>query len=1358
MFHLKACVIGGVLCAGLAWSQSGTITTLAGGYPFGDGGSATEAALFQLGAMAVDDSGNLFVVDGTRSLIHRITPDGTIRVVAGNGGRGSSGDGGPATKAEIGFSNWEDPTGLALDRSGNLYYSDFSNHRVRRIGVDGIITTIAGTGSGAFGGDGGPAAQAQLSAPAGLAMDANGNLYVADSGNHRVRKIDSTGVITTVAGTGEKGFAGDGGPAVNAQLASPIDVAIDLNGNLYIAESGTSRVRKVDSGGTISTVAGGGTRSPADGVLATEVSLGSRLTGVAVDPQGNLHLNLTSRVFRLTSDGRLVPAVGSGVIGNTGEGGPAKTASLWNSKGIVFDREGNLHRSDLMGQIRKVDRAGIIRTIAGASYTAGAGGPAAYARVCWPSHLAADTAGNVFMLEQGGFLRKVSTSGILSILGGESSQKPLLQSGQQLPAGSVTLGTSALTTDRDGNLYVLGARPARIYVVTPDGLASIVPGTDSREFFDALGSGADDSIARDSAGNFYISSGVAHRVFRLAPGGAVSVFAGSGTQGFGGDGGPASQAYLNTPGALAVDASGSLFIADDGNYRIRRVDSAGIISTVAGTGRLGFNGDGREGTQTDISRVHQLAADNSGNVYFADQNNQRIRKLTPAGIVITVAGDGNKGFSGDGGPATSAAMSGPWGVTVDANGSVFVADTGNHRVRKVQGSAPFLISPSGLLFATTLGTSPAPQQLTITVAEREERAFRVTVSAAWLSVSLSEGSVPTGSSIAVTVTASAEGLPKGTYVGRITFIRSDGDEQVVVPVTMLISGTPAQLKLSQTALTFVSVVGGGAPPAQSLRVLNTGTGQMNWTVSASTLAGGAGWLTATAPGVDVKVNPAGLAAGTYYGLITVTAPSADNSPQSAVVLLVVLPADQRPGPVVSPLGLIFTSDVAQRVIIANVSTRAVQFTSSASVEGGRNWLAYSPTSGTVVAGGTQVIEIKPNLQTVVAGVYRGEIELRFQPDSVSVRVSLLLVVAPSVGKSAVRAAASCTADRWLPVFRSPGESFTATAGWPQTVEVGVVDNCGQQMNSGQVAVTFSQNDPQLRLVSVGEGRWTGVWASRNPRASGVQLTARAESESPRLVGEARITGGVKDSPEQPAIAPGGVVNAASLRRDAPVAVGGYVSIFGTKLARETSVTGEGAWPLELGDTAALVAGRLLPLQFISEGQVNGVLPQGVADSTRQQMIVRKGQSYSLPEEVLVAASEPGIFTVSGGGSGQASAYVSTEAGLVLADAGTPAKSGELVLLYAAGLGPVDAPVKDGEAGPAEPPAKVTHPVKVTIQGREAEVVDAYLSASLVGVYEVLAKVPGGVKADTAAQVVLSVGDQSASPVVTIAVAGDEVLQ
>ncbi len=326
----------------------GTIMTIAGNGQdafSGDGGPATQAAVGTAIGLAVDAAGNLFVAEsGNIDRVRRISPAGIITTVAGSGKDSFSGDGGPATSAGM------EPTQVIVDSADNLYVSDNPNNRIRKVSASGIITTVAGGGHPADGlGDGGPATSARLLSPTGITLDARGDLFIAENGAHRVRMVTPAGTITTVAGTGTAGFAGDGGPAAAAQLDLPKDVAVDDAGHLYISDFGNHRVRMMGPDGTINTVAGGG--SPADGLGDGGLARDARLNTparLALDGAGNLFIADTNdrRIRRVGPVGIISTVAGTGVAGFAGDGGPATQAELSGPVGVVMDKAGNLYFSD----------------------------------------------------------------------------------------------------------------------------------------------------------------------------------------------------------------------------------------------------------------------------------------------------------------------------------------------------------------------------------------------------------------------------------------------------------------------------------------------------------------------------------------------------------------------------------------------------------------------------------------------------------------------------------------------------------------------------------------------------------------------------------------------------------------------------------------------------------------------------------------------------------------------------------------------------------------------------------------------------------------------------------------------------
>jgi sugar lactone lactonase YvrE len=326
---------------------AGTIVTVVGtgqAGSAGDGGKATEAQLRFPRGLAFDAAGNLFIAEFGNSQVRKVSADGIISTVAGIAGEeGFSGDNGPATQAKL----WA-PRGITVDGAGHLFIADRDNHRVRKVSPDGIITTVVGTGKEGFSGDGGPATEAQLRGPYDVAVDAAGNLLIVEEDSHRVRKVSPDGIITTVAGTGKAGFSGDAGPAKEARLDSPHGVAVDAAGNLFIADTQNHRVRKVDTNGIITTVAGSAQPGfGGDGGPATAAQLDSP-DGLAVDTAGNLFIAdlFNHRVRKVNPEGIITTVAGSDRKTFSSEGGPATEAGLRGPYAVAVDAAGNLYISD----------------------------------------------------------------------------------------------------------------------------------------------------------------------------------------------------------------------------------------------------------------------------------------------------------------------------------------------------------------------------------------------------------------------------------------------------------------------------------------------------------------------------------------------------------------------------------------------------------------------------------------------------------------------------------------------------------------------------------------------------------------------------------------------------------------------------------------------------------------------------------------------------------------------------------------------------------------------------------------------------------------------------------------------------
>ena len=692
-------------------AQDFNISTVAGAgrlVNFGEGGPAVQAQLSSPQRIAVDGAGNLYIANTYDHRILKVDSTGMIATLAGTGASGFSGDGGPATLAQLNY-----PSGLTLDGAGNLYIADGFNNRIRKVDSTGTITTIAGTGQGGFSGDGGPATLAQLYYSSGLTLDGAGNLYIADNRNHRIRKVDSTGTITTIAGTGQGGFSGDGGPATLAQLYSPQGLTLDGVGNLYIADGFNNRIRKVDATtATITTIAGTGVRGySGDGGPAVEAGLFYPF-GVALDGAGHIYITdgFNNRIRKVdATTGTITTIAGTGDHGFSGDGGLARQAQLYSPRAVAVDGAGNLYIADsLNDRIRKIDvNTGTIATVAGRTFS-GDGGPATLAQLHYPPGLTVDGGGNIYITDRRNHrIRKVdATTGTITTIAGTG------ESGFNQDGGPATQAQlyypEDVAVDGAGDIYIADTNNRRIRRVdaTTGTITTVAgtgvqghggdggPATQAQLYFPA-------GVAVDGAGNIYIGDSRNHRIRKVdATTGTITTIAGTGAPGSSADGDLAIQAQLNLPYGVAVDGTGNVYIADANNHSIRRVDATTrTITTIAGTGVYGFSGDGGLARQAQLYSPTGVAVDGAGNVYIADGSNDRIRKVdATTRTITTIAGTGVYGFSGDGGLARQAQLHTPEGVAVDGAGNVYIADKNNRRIRK--------LTPVG-----TLPTQPRNLQL-----------------------------------------------------------------------------------------------------------------------------------------------------------------------------------------------------------------------------------------------------------------------------------------------------------------------------------------------------------------------------------------------------------------------------------------------------------------------------------------------------------------------------------------------------------------------------------------------------------------------------------------------------------------------
>ena len=699
-----------VIFSAIAGAQQYTISTVAGNGRLqfsGAGGPAVNAHLISPLFVAIDSSGNVFASDTYYQQVFKISPAGIISVYAGTGVAGFSGDGGVATQAQL-----QTPTGLAVDSSGNLYIADSGNARVRIVTPQGTISTYV-----------------SLTGVYGITLDPTGNLY-ATSGN-QVFLITPKLAVSTIAGAGPAGFSGDGGPALSAQLYAPAGLKVDALGNVFVADTSNQRVREITPQGIITTVAGNGQLDlSGDNGPATKASVYQPFD-VAVDPSGDLYISEASNFrIRVVVKGIISEIAGGGA---SFADGPATQAALISPAGIVLDGKGNLIVA-VSGtrQVRTISAAGSITTIAGVSPTVSFGEdvPATSAPLLGPWGIALDASGNLYISDNNDSrVRQVNTQGLVTTVTGNGVFGNLGDNG---PASAAELGSpQALAFDATGNLFISSGDAQTVREIQKNGTIVTYAGGNTGGFSGDNGPAIKAQLfkpwglATDAAGNLYIADSGNNRIRRVDTSGTITTYAGTGTAGFSGDNGPALQAELFSPLQLAFDAKGNLYISDSGNYRVRMITPAGVITTVAGNGAAGGAGDGGSALNAQLE-PWGIAVDSSANLYIA--NPERIRKVdVTTRIITTIAGTGALGFSGDNGPATSAEMSGVTYLALDASGNLYVTDAGNLRIRKlaitpvvqsVQNGATFqtgAVSPGEIIsvFGSSLGPStPVGVQLT----------------------------------------------------------------------------------------------------------------------------------------------------------------------------------------------------------------------------------------------------------------------------------------------------------------------------------------------------------------------------------------------------------------------------------------------------------------------------------------------------------------------------------------------------------------------------------------------------------------------------------------------------------------------
>jgi hypothetical protein len=678
-----------------AFAAVGDITTVAGDGN-GDGRQATVVGMPDVGGVAIDSSNNLYVAERGMRTVRKIDLNtGVVSTFAGTGAAGGSGNGGPATAATFSF-----PYDVAVDPGNtSLYIAD--GPTVRKVDlVTGIISAVAGPGGDDA--DGIPATDAYLHDVGDIAFDAAGNLYLADRVAHKVRVVDAvSGLISTVAGTGAAGNTGDGAAAAAATLNAPEAVAVDTNGDIYIGDTGNHRVRKVTKAtGEISPFAGTGAYgSSGDGAAATAATLSTPTGLVTVGTDVVIADRYAHRV-RIVSGGMISPFAGTGTATSTGDNGPATTATTAQPISVAVGPTGDVYVGENTGRrVRKVaDATGVITTVAGdgtAGYS-GDGAAATNALLGKISDVAVLSNGDMIVADpDNDVLRRISASD-QSISTFAGTGQPGF-SGDNGPATSAMLRRPTfLSVDADDNVYVSDADNNRIRRIDPAGVITLFAGNGASNHSGDNGPATAAGIAYISGtavlpnGDLLIAEqGTYVRKVEKATG-LISTIAGTGMSVSAGDNGPAAAASFKYASAFAVDGAGNVFVVDTNAGNVRRIDAATTtISTVAGLGNGGAPGDNGPALAARFASPIDIEIDSSGNLFISDRAGHRVRRIDASTqIITTIAGTGVPGFSGDGGPATTATLLEPNGLAIDGADNVLVADSFNRRVRMIQQTEP----------------------------------------------------------------------------------------------------------------------------------------------------------------------------------------------------------------------------------------------------------------------------------------------------------------------------------------------------------------------------------------------------------------------------------------------------------------------------------------------------------------------------------------------------------------------------------------------------------------------------------------------------------------------------------------------
>lgn len=609
-------------------AQPYVVTTVAGGGTPPLTAIAAQSQVGLVAGIAADGSGNEYI--SSENCVFRIDSSGVMRRVAGNGRPGYSGDGGAAIDAQL-----NNPGGLALDASANLYIADSGNEVIRKVTPDGKIRTVPGSAI----------YPVQNHLGSHVAVSASGDLFIANKQANAVWRLSRSGSISRFAGNGQSGYTGDGGPATLAAAGGPVGVAVDGSGNVFVAQS--AAVRKVTPAGIITTVAGTGTSGESgDGGLATQARL-SLVLGIAVDSSGALYIAELTRLRKVSSNGIITTiAGGQSFSAPLGDGGPAVNAALTRALGVAITVNGDLYIAD-NARVRHVNGAGMIETLEGGgeSYT-GDGGPATAAQLYSPSGITLDAQGNLYIADSGSRIRKVSPGGIITTYAGGPTFGYSGDGGPAVDAQMEVYPLTGMATDPAGDLIVVETLNNDVREVTAQGAIQTFANSATSQPFSFTG------LAMDGSGNLFVTDSTFDLIRKIDTAGNISTFVSTN-----------SSQETRTPYALAIDGANNVYVTYSNALGVTRFSPAGSATELV----------------PNALNQQAIAVGATGNMYALGAS---LSVIAPDGTTTYI---GQEGFSYpvEGSPALGISMITPTALAVDTSGDIFITDSGANAVFKL---------------------------------------------------------------------------------------------------------------------------------------------------------------------------------------------------------------------------------------------------------------------------------------------------------------------------------------------------------------------------------------------------------------------------------------------------------------------------------------------------------------------------------------------------------------------------------------------------------------------------------------------------------------------------------------------------